>query len=279
MTDTAPAHRLELDDLGDKLESFYVLRKTNSEEASAVLDQLGANSTVDRDIVLELASKRPLGHPDRFWEAHTMAVRALEVLDRNGTRSMPAPKWLGPLGAVPKYLVGIVVGFVVKSHLRSVIDNLRRLYTRRESACMLDDPTRPMLTRARIHTERLTEGFKKNPLGVPGFVLGGAFLSAILSSLQDAFGFLGDSSIGPIIATVVLLLVFMMAVWVFVKGAAVAHRRIKLTTTRPLAALYETIGRCGNPPKDQARMFALGSIALTAVALFVLPVIVALWLF
>ena len=126
MTDTAPAHRLELDDLGDKLESFYVLRKTNSEEASAVLDQLGANSTVDRDIVLELASKRPLGHPDRFWEAHTMAVRALEVLDRNGTRSMPAPKWLGPLGAVPKYLVGIVVGFVVKSHLRSVIDNLRR---------------------------------------------------------------------------------------------------------------------------------------------------------
>jgi hypothetical protein len=268
--------RLQLDELGERLESFMVLRKTGSAEASAVLDELGATSDVDRDIIIELASKRPLGHPERFWEAHTGAVRALEVLDRNATRSMPAPRWVGPAKPVIKWIVGLVTGFIVKSYLRSTIDNMRRLYTRREAGCLLDDPHRPMLSRARIHSERLTEGFKRNPLGLPGFLLGGAFLSAILSSVQDAFRSAASGTVGTIIVSVAGVAVFGAASWVFVKGSAIAHRRIALSARRPMEALYQTIGRCGNPPKDKARVFAFLAILITAMALFGIPLLIAL---
>lgn len=268
--------RLQLDELSERLESFAVLRKTNSAEASAVLDELGATSDVDRDIILELASKRPLGHPERFWEAHTVAVRALEVLDRNATRSMPAPRWIGPLKPLVKWLVGLVTGFIVKSYLRSTIDGMRRLYTRRESACLLDDPNRPILTRARMHSERLTEGFKRNPLGLPGFLLGGAFISAIVSSVQDAFRSAASGTVGVIVASAMGLLVFAGMSWVFVKGSAVAHRRIALSTRKPMEALYQTIGRCGTPPKDKARIFAFLAIVITAIALFGIPLLIAL---
>ena len=265
---------LELDDLGDRLESFYMLRKTDSAEADAVLDELGATSDVDRDIIVELASKRPLGHPDRFWEAHTMAVRSLEVLDRNGTRSMPGPRWMGPAKPLAKYLVGIMTGFIVKSHLRSVIDNMRRLYIRRESAAQPDDPSRPMITEARIHAERLTEGFKRNPLGVPGFVLGGAFLSAVSGAVAELLRGALSSTIGVIITLAVLAALLGGLTWVIVKGSAIAHRRIALTTKRPLRALWQTVGRCGDPPGDKSATFAFLALLLMAMLFVVIPLIV-----
>ena len=40
---------------------------------------------------------------------------------------------------------------------------------------------------------------------------------------------------------------------------------------RPLAALYETIGRCGRPPRDNARTVALYAILLTVIAGLVVP--------
>lgn len=38
-----------------------------------------------------------------------------------------------------------------------------------------------------------------------------------------------------------------------------------------LAALYETIGLCGRPPRDNARLVALYAILLTVVAGLVVP--------
>ena len=43
----------------------------------------------------------------------------------------------------------------------------------------------------------------------------------------------------------------------------------------PLEALWETIGACGEPPRDDSMTFAAVGIALTAVAWFVTPVVVA----
>jgi hypothetical protein len=40
---------------------------------------------------------------------------------------------------------------------------------------------------------------------------------------------------------------------------------------RPLTALYETIGLCGRPPRDNARLVALYAILLTVVAGLVVP--------
>ena len=57
-------------------------------------------------------------------------------------------------------------------------------------------------------------------------------------------------------------------------SAGISRRRIRVSIAQPLAALYETVGACGNPPKDQARTFAVYAIILTAVAWLVIPLAV-----
>ena len=94
---------LLLDEFDEKLAAFKALRKSDSPAADELLSNLGAQDDVDRDIVLELASKRPLGHPERFPQAHTMAVRSLEVLDRNGARL-----WKGAMQAIDEGLDNVV---------------------------------------------------------------------------------------------------------------------------------------------------------------------------
>lgn len=54
---------LILDDLGARLNDFYSLRKTSSNEADETLDALGANDEVDRQILLELGAAKPLFLP------------------------------------------------------------------------------------------------------------------------------------------------------------------------------------------------------------------------
>ena len=262
---------LLLDDFGQRLTDFYSLRKTSSDEADQTLDALGANDEVDRQIFLELAAPKPLYLTDRFLEAHTLAVRSLEVLDRNGTRKPPLPR-IGFLRPVLGYLVEIAAKFVVRSHLRSLTDNLLKLYIRREANSLPDDPARPLLRRARMDMERMEPAFKRNPLAVPGFLLGGAILSSILGVIVDAVEAFTGGGPGSIIATVVFVLVGMLAAYVILKGAAVAHRRIDSTTDQPMQALYETIGRAGKPPNDKSGTFAIISIILLSIAVILVPI-------
>ena len=264
---------LVLDEFGEKLDAFNALRKSDVEGADRILDQFGATDAVDRQIILELAAKRPLGHPDRFPEAHAGAMRALEVLDRNGSNGIDV-RGFGPLAPVPRYLVQQVVHFLVKSHLRNVINNLANLYARREAASLRDDPARALLTRARNQTNRVAPGYRGNPLGFPTFILGGAFLSTIIGSLQGVIISAVDSALGQIILIGALFAVMVAASWTLLRGAAIARRRIKMTVDQPLHALYQTIGRCGDPPGDQARFFALIALILMAIAWLVVPIAV-----
>ena len=261
---------LILDELGERLERFRIFRKTDSVEADKVLEEIGAHSTVDRDIVLELSSTRPLGHPERFGEAHALAMRALEVLDRNGGRSVSIKRF-GPLGKAAAPLVQLVARFIVRSYQSSVIDAVRLLYARRESSCLAQDPARPMLSRARIHAERVAQGYKRNPVGLPSvaIVLGGAAVSSLGRVVLDA---ISPTRTFAIAATVVAFVVFGLASWIILQGSAVARRRIRLTVEKPLAALWETVGRCGRPPRDQSRAFAFYAIVLTAVGWLVIPI-------
>lgn len=261
---------LVLDELDEKLAAFQLLRKSDEAGADSVLSDLGAQDRVDRDIVLELGAKRPLGHPERFPEAHALMVRSLEVLDRNGARGVSMPGRLGPLRPIGNFLVQLVAHFIVRSYQATVIDNIRHLYARREANALVGDPERPMLTRARLQADRLAPGFKRNPLGVPTFLLGGAVLSTVVGLLQDLLN-LTNSTIGRIIGTAVVFTLFGIIAWAILRGAAVARRRIILTTERPLEALYETIGRAGKPPRDQSRVFALIAIILMGVAWFIIP--------
>ncbi|MDX6571872.1 MAG: hypothetical protein QOC86_1028, partial [Gaiellales bacterium] len=70
-------------------------------------------------------------------------------------------------------------------------------------------------------------------------------------------------------------LIFAAVAWIIVQGAAVAHRRSQLMLHEPLDALWETIGACGEPPRDDSMTFATVGILLTALAWFVTPAIVA----
>ncbi len=273
-----PDASLLLDDLDEKFAAFQAFRKSDSEAAGKILDTLGAQDDVDRDILLELSSRRPLGHPERFEEAHALAVRALEVLDRNGARGVRV-RGLGPVAPIAAFFVQQVAHFIVRSYQSSVADSMLRLYERREANCALTDPNRRMLTRARIHMERVTPGFKRSVLGVPAFLLGGAVLSTLVRALQVALASALSSVWTKIVATIVLGLFIAGLAWIILRGAAVARRRIQLTMDAPLTALWQTIGRCGEPPKDPSRVFALIALILAFIPWVLIPLgLLAGWL-
>ena len=200
-----------------------------------------------------------------------MLFRSLEVLDRNGARGPKLPK-LGPLQPVASYFVQLVTRFIVRNHQDRVIKAIKNLYIRRETQCAKDAVERHMLRRARIDAERIAPTLKKNPLGVPTFLLGGAFLSGILSFLGGAAQSAQSGKLALIIATVVLTLVTLGVSYVVLVGSAVARKRIKLTLDRPTRALWETIGACGQPPKDDAKQFALIAIILSGLGLLIVVI-------
>lgn len=259
---------LDLDDIVNRLDAFQLVRHSKGPEADELLTDLGANSKVDRDIILELGAKRPLGHPARFEEAHGLAVRSLEVLDRNGHRSIPVPN-LSFLSPVASFLVQIVTQFIVRSHVSSVIDHMHRLYERREAASPADWEHLPMLTRARIHTERIRPGFKRSRLALPTFLFGGAILSPLIATLQSIISSQVSSKLWRSVWLIVIFLLLSLASWVIVQGSAVARRRIRLTTEKPLESLWQIIGRCGQPPRDASFVFAIIALVLTIVSTLV----------
>lgn len=269
---------LLLDELDEKFAAFQVFRKSDSAAADDLLANLGAQDDVDKDIVLELSSARPLGHPDRFEHAHSLAVRALEVLDRNGARSVRISGF-GPLGPVIAFFVQQVAHFIVRTHQANVADQMYHLYARREANADRSDPARRMLMRARMEMERLLPGFKRNALGISAFVLGGAVLSTLVRWVQVALTAALTTLWSKILATVLLGLLIVGLAWIILRGAAVARRRIQLTLDRPINALWETIGRCGEPPMDPSRTFALIAIILALLPWLLIPIgILASWL-
>lgn len=267
----ADEKNLVLDELDEKLEAFNAFRKSDGAAADLILGELGASDGVDRDIILQLAGKRPLGHPERFDAAHAGAIRSLEVLDRNGARGVKT-KLPGPLNAIGAYLIQLVTRFIVSNHQKSLAQNLRKLYARREANCLPDDPARHQLRRARMHADLVGEGFKKNPVGVPSFLLGGAIFSAGISAAINFVRTAIEDQWLRVVLSLALFLLLTMASWVILRGAAVARRRIVLTTEKPFKALYETIGRCGNPPGDSSRQFALIAMIILAVSWILIPI-------
>ncbi len=272
---------LVLDELDEKFAAFQAFRKSDAEASNEILGDLGASDDVDRDIVLELSSPAPLGHPERFVDAHRLVMRALEVLDRNGARGATVrARWLGPLRPVAQFVVGLVTQFIVRRYQATVINDLANLYARREANCTIHDPSLKNLTRARIHAERLAPGFRRNPLGVPTFLLGGAILSSGLSALQQFVVSSLDSILLSIAVTAVFYGLILGAGWAVLLGSAASRRRISLTIDAPLTALYQVVGRCGKPPRDHSRIFALIAIILILVSGLIVPLgLLAAWIF
>ena len=96
-------------------------------------------------------------------------------------------------------------------------------------------------------------------------------LSWLFGSLQIIISGLGQWYF-QLLAALLVSLLTAAASWIVVRGAATARHRIRLTTHRPISALYETIGRCGNPPGDQSTVFIVIALILGVVAALALPV-------
>jgi len=267
--------RLFDDLLLDRIDALRVLRADTAEEKGSILEQIAGRGKPEQDIVKELSKVRPLWREDRFEEAHRMAMRSLEVLDRNGVRQPKMPR-LGVLTPVASWIVQQMTRWIVKGYQNRVVTRLRKLYERREANSIWGSREHVMLRRARINAVQVEQGFKGDQLGLPTFLLGGAVLSGVVSGLHTAFVWAISGIVGVIVFAVVLGLVFAGLAWAALYAAGVARRRIRLSTDQTMKALYETIGACGNPSKDDSYTFAVYAIVLLVLAWILIPT--AIWL-
>lgn len=247
-----------------------MLRARTDEEKTILLTQIAGSGKPEQDIVSELSKQRPLWRPDRFEEAHRLTMRALEVLDRNGARPAKMPH-LGPLTPVARWAVQQVTRWIVKSHQNTLIDRVRKLYERREANSVWGSEEHRMLRRARINATQVEQGLRGKALGLPTFLLGGAFISGVFGGLA---GIVKAAFHHPVTATltiVVAVLLLVALAWVVLKAAAVSRMRIRMCTDQPVRALWETVGAAGRPPKDESYNFAFIALVFLALAAVVVP--------
>jgi hypothetical protein len=202
-------------------------------------------------------------------------MRSLEVLDRNGVRPPQMPR-LGPLKPIASYVVQQMTRWIVKGYQNRLVTRLRRLYERREANTEWGSREHVMLRRARINAVQVEQGYKGDQLGLPTFLLGGAILSSVVSVLRAFVVWAISGIVAVVVFSVVLAVVFASLAWAALYAAGVARRRIRLSTDQPIKALFETIGACGNPPKDDSYNFAAYAIVLLVLAWVLIPA--ALWI-
>jgi hypothetical protein len=90
----------------------------------------------------------------------------------------------------------------------------------------------------------------------------------VLSLLENQYAVVG-------VAAVIVGVLACLA-WVALFSAAVARRRINLSTDQPVNALWSTIGAGGKPPRDESFNFALYAIALLILASIIVPISIGL---
>ncbi len=254
----------------DRIDALRVLRASSVEEKSELLAAIGGPGKVEQEIVSQLSKVKPLWLLDTFPEAHRLAMRSLEVLDRNGSRNAELPP-MGPLKPIAQWIVQQLTRWIVKGYINTLVTNIRKLYERREANSIWGSPAHVMLRRSRINAVQVEQGFKGNPVGVPAFLLGGAFLSTILSAIVNAVSeALQDSVLAAVVGVIAVLLLAALS-WAAIYSAAVARRRIRLTTDQPIQALYDAVGAAGDPPRDQSYNFAVIAIILMVLAVVVVP--------
>lgn len=260
----------------DGIDALRVLRADTLEEKARLLQEIAGSGRPERDIVTELSKVRPLWKPAEFEGAHQLVMRSLEVLDRNGSRPAKLPKLVGPLRPVASFLVQLVTRWIVRNHQNDTVTAIRKLYERREANSAWDTPEHHALRRARIDISRLENGIKSNPIGLPKVLLGGAFISGVISGMSRLMLSLLENRAAVVGVAIVIVSVLASLAWVAIFSAAVARRRIGLSLDQPLAALWDTIGAAGKPPHDQSFNFALYAIALLILASILVPIAIGL---
>jgi len=247
----------------------------DDEAVQSFLDSLDLRGPQEREMLEELARKAPLARPDDFLAAHRRAVAALETLGRHGYRSAVLPGWLRPKWFA-RFVVELVARYVVVSYLRRVSVDMRNLYWLRTMQTEVGRKERKLLARADVEASGLVVVFRRREIGLPSFVIGGILVPLVLTVFRLIQGLSLDTWWASTIIAVAGALVVLIVSAVFLRGAAMASRRIRLATRAPLQALWDAIGSAGHVPRDQSRKFALTAILLTTLVWFVVPAALAL---
>jgi hypothetical protein len=264
-----------LDVVDNPIERLELL--AGDEEAIAsFLDQIDVTGPRDREMLGELARTQTLADPERFPSAHRRAVGALETLARHGYHGSSAASLAGPAKNVVRWLIQLVARYVVVSYLRQTALDLRNLYWLREIETEPPSPQRADIRRARYDAEALVGIFKRREIGLPSFVIGGLLIPVFATGWRLAQGVAFRNWWVAVLTGLITVLFVVGGSWVILRGAAMASRRIRLSTRAPLEDLWRTVGHCGRPPRDQSRKFAVIAISLTVGAWVVLPAAVAI---
>ena len=248
---------------------------SDDEALAAFLDEIDVSGPREREMLVELARTSALERPERFDQDHRRVLIALESLRRHGHHGASAGAHVGFLRAPITYLVELVARYVVVSHCKQVAMTLRNLYWLREMQSPSGSQDLELLRPARMDAQALVEITKGREIGVPTFVIGAILIPAGLSVWRLATGTVREWWIALLVGAIGIA-VGLLVSWIVLRGAALASRRIRLSVRQPLADLWQTIGRCGMPPTDQSRRFAIVAITLTLGVWIVLPLLVTL---
>jgi hypothetical protein len=262
-----------IDELAEQLDRTRMLLSSNPEAAAdAAMARFAGEGDVETRIAAQLAAPSVLAVPERFLEAHRLAVKSLEVLAREGSRNPTVSGKFGPLKPVAECGAEYIADSIVKGFAGDAANSMRRLYTRREPQAERGTRERTMLAQTRVEMERLAPGFAGGGLGTPALIAGGAVVPLLASATQffGGINFLARPVLISVVAVLVLLFAFLSSV--LLSAASVAHRRCRLITGQPLAALWEVVGQAGGPPRDKSQPFALLAIVLSALVWVVIPV-------
>lgn len=269
---------LRIERLLDRLDALRVLREEDESRALAELEAIGVSGPVEAEMMSQLAFPVVLAHPGRFTAAHQTVMKALEVLDRNQSRT-PAVRMRGPLRPVAAALVAVLGSLQIEWHERKVLENLGNIYRRRDAQTDAGSIEHLLLRRARRQVDRIAAEAPGGGLAISKLLAGGAALSLVsagVSSLLDAINaHWWAFAIAAAIAAALALSMF----WLVLQSAALARRRIRITLDEPLRALYETIGGVGDPPRDWTRQFVVVALVSLVVGWVLVPVAVGfvLW--
>ena len=204
-----------------------------------------------------------------------MASRSSIGTGRVGVRA----RGLWPLKPVARLAVESVAEYITKSFAASAIQSMATLYTRREAQAEPGTPERRMLAQARVEATRLRGTYGGGGIGLPVVVAAGAAIPALLSGAQ-VLGQLPVARQSLLLTMLGVVFVLVLALsWSLLRGARIAHRRSQLIMGQPLAALWETVGNCGEPPGDDSVKVGAAAVMLPVVAWLVVPAAVAAVLF
>jgi hypothetical protein len=240
------------------------------------LDDLDVRSPREREMLVELSRGGPVLAPERFDADHRRTVASLETLGRHGYHGSRAGSSLGPFEAVVRWGVQLVARYIVVSYLRDIANELRNLYWLREMQAVPGSDIHDMLRKARLEAEGLREIFKRRTIGVPSFVIGGLALPLAATVARVADGFAFSNWWIALIVGFVGASIGVGISWIVLRGTAMASRRARLTTGDALERLWETIGNCRRPPRDQSRTFTIVAVVLTLGVWIVLPTLVGI---